>query len=341
MLEMNKILIIDPGKGWGHFVSKLYCYQKLAEHQNSKIIFLTKRSTQAEHYLKLSSFCEQVIYLEEPKKGIKNIFYNLKIFKKNIIAINKFNFKKCYIFHPSLRYLLTAKFSNIKEIWGLGYKFQNFFLNKKRKLYSNFFSKVIENDNEALEFIKKITSSRIIEYKPLYTIENTLRDTIGIIIAASGNEKRWSINNYIEVINFLKKKNFKKFLIISGIDQSKEEDLIRKEFEKDLSLTFSSHKKIKDVIPYLIYCKFCIGNDTGFAHLSVNLDIETIIIYGDCPPQYYSKLIHIIDIDKSVIRSSNSINKITKEKVLNYLIEFLNKRHFKEIREEKKKQDED
>ena len=54
---MNKILIIDPGKGWGQFVSKMYCYQKLADHLNSKIIFLTKKSTQAEHYLKSTSFC--------------------------------------------------------------------------------------------------------------------------------------------------------------------------------------------------------------------------------------------------------------------------------------------
>ena len=76
---MKRILIIDPGKGWGQFVSKLYCYQKLADYLNSKIIFLTKKTTQAEHYLKSTSFCEEVIYLEEPKKGIKNNF-NLYLF---------------------------------------------------------------------------------------------------------------------------------------------------------------------------------------------------------------------------------------------------------------------
>ena len=59
---MNKILVIDPGKGWGQFVSKMYCYQKLAVHLNSKITFLTKKSTQAEHYLKSLSFCEDVLY---------------------------------------------------------------------------------------------------------------------------------------------------------------------------------------------------------------------------------------------------------------------------------------
>ena len=131
---MGKILIIDPGKGWGHFVSKMYCYQKLAEELNTKIVFLTKKSTQAEHYLKLSSFCEQVIYLEEPKKGVIHFFHNIKIFLKNIIIVNRLNCEKCFVFHPSLRYLLIAKLSNIKIIWGLGLKFQNFFLNKDKKL---------------------------------------------------------------------------------------------------------------------------------------------------------------------------------------------------------------
>ena len=323
---MSRILIIDPGKGWGHFVSKMYCYQKLAENLNSKIIFLTKRSTQAEFYLKPSFFCEKIIYLEEPKKGIKNIFNNIRCIFNNINNINKFNFKSCYVFHPSLRYLMIAKFSKIKEIWGLGLKFQNFFIKKDRTLYSNFFSKTIENDNETLEFVKKITKSTNIEYKPIYSIDHRLRDTVGIIIAASGNEKRWSISNYLTVINFLKERNYNKFLIISGLDQSKEENLIKEKFKDTLEIIFTSNKKIKDVIPYLKKCKFCVGNDTGFAHLSINLDIETVIIHGDCPPQYYSSLIRHVDIDPSVTRSSVSIHTIKTEKVLNELEIFLKRR---------------
>ena len=173
---MNRILIIDPGKGWGQFVSKMYCFQKLAEYQNSKIIFLTKRSPQAEYYLRDTTFCDEVIYLNEPRKGIKNIINNIQSLLENINKINKFNFKACYVFHPSLRYLFIAKFSNIREIWGLGFKFQNFFLKKNKKLYLSFFAKT-KGDNEALEFVKKITNASKIDYKPLSSIENSLRDT--------------------------------------------------------------------------------------------------------------------------------------------------------------------
>ena len=322
---MNKILIIDPGKGWGQLVSKMYCYQKLADHMNAKIIFLTKRTTQAKYYLKPSSFCEEVIYLEEPKNGIKNIVNNIKLAFENIKKINRYNFDTCYVFHPSLRYVLIAKFSNIAEIWGLGFKFQNFFLKKNKKYYPSFFSKT-KGDNEALEFVKKITNTSKIDYKPLSSIEGSLRDTVGIIIAASGNEKRWSIKNYIKVLQFLKEKNYKNFLIISGLDQSKDEELISEKFADTINIIFTANKKIKDVIPYLKRCKFCIGNDTGFSHLSVNLDIETMVIQGDCPPQTYSKLLMHIDIEPDVTRSSTSIHTIKAEKVLDELSNLLNRR---------------
>ena len=322
---MNKILIIDPGKGWGQFVSKMYCYQKLADHLNSKIIFLTKKSTQAEHYLKFTSFCDDVMYMEEPKKGIRNIFSNIKSIIKNIKKINQFQFEKCYVFHPSLRYLFIAYLSNINKIWGLGFKFQNFFLKKNKRFYSSFFSKT-KGDYEALEAVKKITNSHIIDFQPLSSVENSLRDTVGIIIAASGYEKRWATSNYLKIIKFLKEKNYKKFLIISGLDQSKDENLIKEKFSENIDIIFTSDKKISDVIPYLKKCKFCIGNDTGFAHLSVNLDIETLVIQGDCPPQSYSKLLKHVDIESDVIRSPTSIHSIKTEKVLSELSKLLNRR---------------
>ena len=322
---MNKILIIDPGKGWGQFVSKMYCYQKLADHLNSKIIFLTKKSTQAEHYLKFTSFCDDVMYMEEPKKGIRNIFSNIKSIIKNIKKINQFQFEKCYVFHPSLRYLFIAYLSNINKIWGLGFKFQNFFLKKNKRFYSSFFSKT-KGDDEALEAVKKITNSHIIDFQPLSSVENSLRDTVGIIIAASGYEKRWATSNYLKIIKFLKEKNYKKFLIISGLDQSKDENLIKEKFSENIDIIFTSDKKISDVIPYLKKCKFCIGNDTGFAHLSVNLDIETLVIQGDCPPQSYSKLLKHVDIEPDVTRSPTSIHTIKIEKVLDELSKLLNRR---------------
>lgn len=320
---MSKILLIDPGKGWGNFVSKLYCYKKLSEHFNSKIIFLTKKSTQAKLFLKKYKFCEDIVYLEEPKRGISNLIFNLKCYFKNIKIINDLKCEICFVFHPSIRYLFFAKISNIKNIWALGYRFQNFFLNKKNCLYSSFKSKAF-NDDETLEFIKKITKLKHIDFESLEKPDKKSQDMIGIIIAASGNEKKWPLENYIKVIKFLKDKGFRKFLVISGINQKEDEDLIKNSFDKKINLIFSSHKKINDVIPFIKKCQFCFGNDTGFSHLSINLGIETFVIYGDCPPQNYSNLIHKIDIEKDQIRSDSSIKLISYEKVISKLNFFIN-----------------
>ena len=221
---------------------------------------------------------------------------------------------------------IKEDFPNIKIIWGLGLKFQNFFLNRDKKLYKSFFSQTVKNDKETLEFVKKITNNKNINFKPILRKNKIQKDTVGIIIAASGIEKRWQISNYIEIINFLKKENFKKFLIISGMDQADDERIIKDKFNNELEFIFSSDKKIKDIIPYLKSCKFCVGNDTGFSHLSVNFDIETVIIYGDCPPQNYSNLIYNVDIHESVIRSATSIHSIKFDKVTKEILKLLNRR---------------
>ena len=60
--------------------------------------------------------------------------------------------------------------------------------------------------------------------------------------------------------------------------------------------------------------------------MAVNLDIETMIIQGDCPPQTYTSLIKNIDIDPFLVRSPTSIETIKIDKVLNELSKFLKRR---------------
>ena len=105
---MKNVLIIDPGKGWGHFVSKIYSFRALSENLNNKVIILTKETTQAKSYLKNEKFCKDIIYLKDSRGGIKNIYNNIL---ENIRLINKLkilNIDSCYIFHPSVRWIFLA-----------------------------------------------------------------------------------------------------------------------------------------------------------------------------------------------------------------------------------------
>ena len=108
-------------------------------------------------------------------------------------------------------------------------------------------------------------------------------------------------------------------MLLSGIDQSNLEKIIIGRFSKTVEFIQTSTKTIGEVIPHLKKCKFVIGNDTGFSHLSVAYSKKTYVILGDCPPHNYSSLILPIDKDDDVKRSIDSIKTIKLEKVLNYL----------------------
>jgi heptosyltransferase-2 len=316
---MKNILIMDPGKGWGHFVSKIYSFRALSENLNNEVIILTKETTQAKSYLKNEKFCKEILYLKDSRGGIKhiynNILENIRLFNK----LKKLNIDSCYIFHPSVRWVFLAYLSRIKKIFAIGYKYQNFFIKKERRLYRSFFSKTVLYDMEASNFVEKLFNLKKLDFKPMNNFSENKNSLIGIGIAASEIEKRWPKENYLKIIRYLSKK-YSSFLIVSGIDQKNDEEYLKENLANDkVKITFTSDKNISEVIPYLLKCKFYIGNDTGFSHLSVNFGIKSHIIYSTSPPQYYSDSISVIDIDENIKRSDECVHTISVDKVIKKL----------------------
>jgi heptosyltransferase-2 len=311
------LIIIDPGKGWGNFVSKLNAFSELSQRLESKIIIFTKKSTQAESYLKYANFVQKVIYLEDFGRGLKYLKNNFFNFIKDYKKLKKYSKYNCYIFHTSLRYLIYAKLVRFNKIFSLGYRFQNFFLSKNFKLYKNFWSRDYPWDKEASEFVKKITNNQSIKFKPFILKKNKKKNLISICIAASGPSRRWGIKNFIKVIEYFIKKNNKSFLIISGKDQSDDEKNIKNYFKKNnkCRFVFSSQKKIAEVIPYLLRSKVYVGNDTGFSHLSVNFGILSFVISGDFAVQKYSRFMVGVESQKS--KKIRNIKNISLRKVIN------------------------
>ena len=313
----NKVLLIDPGKGWGHFVSKIYSFRELSKQLGKKIIFLTKSSTQAKSYLEQKDFCEKVIYLSDYNRSVKSLSKKISNFLKDVKTIKELKVDSCYVFHPSLRYIMLANFAGIKNIYGLGKKLQQFFLKKNNKLYKSYFSEAVPGDPEARDFVKKLFSLKEIKFEPMFKSEEKKKDYVAIGIASSELFKRWPIDNYIKLIEHLYNNNFKKILIISGKDQKNDEEKIRNFFsEQSIDFVFTSDKKISEVMSYILKSKLYIGNDTGFAHLFINCSVKSYIIYGSCDPQYYSDLMNHIDHDSNIERSETSIYSITIEKVI-------------------------
>lgn len=312
MKEKYKNVIIAPGKGMGNFISMMSCFQTIAKKNNQKIIILTKASTSAKMYINNQSFCNEVIYFEENKRGIFNVFYNLKIFLKLVFFLKNYKIENLYVLHPSKKYVLSALFAKVKNIYAPGYRFQNCLLPKKNKYYKSFFSKALDPLIESQELVKKIFDISHLEKGLLVNRINYQKKYIGICISCSGYERQWGIENYFKVISYLISKGYKKFIILSGKDQEKLENKIISNIKKNfnhIEIVKTSKKKINFIYEKLKEVFLYIGNDTGIMHLSLALGIRSVVIHGDCPPQHYSPMIYAVD-NKNKIRSKTAIKKI-------------------------------
>ena len=308
--------ILAPGKGWGNFVSYISCFKTISRSRNKKIILITKEFSSARSYLEDQEFVEKFHQIPDNKRGFfKTIKYIIKLYQ----ILSKSRLDEIFIFHSSLTLVIVSYLANIKNIYAPGTKYQNFFLKRKNKLYENFFSKSIDAVEETTGLTKKILKIDNIEFIPLKYNANIDEKLVGICIACSGSEKQWGKENYIKLINFLIENQYNKFLLLSGKDQSNLENAIISNYSDQIIFIDTSKKSIGEVIPDLKKCKFVIGNDTGFSHLSVAYNKKTYVILGDCPPHTYSNLIINIDKDEEVVRSINSIKSIKIEKVLNRL----------------------
>ncbi len=305
-----------PGKGWGNFVSYISCFKTISRVRNKKIILITKKFSSAKSYLEDQDFVKEFHEVPDNKRGVfKKIKYIIKLYQ----ILLKSQLDEIFIFHPSSTLVIISYLANIKNIYAPGIRYQNFFLNKKNKLYNSFFSKSIDAVEESKSLTKKILNVDKIEFIPLQYDVNIDEKLVGICIACSGSEKQWGEGNYIKLINFLIEKQYNKFLLLSGKDQSNLENAIISNYSEQVKFINTSNKSIDEIIPDLKKCNFVIGNDTGFSHLSVAYNKKTFVILGDCPPHTYSKLITTIDKDEDIERGIDSIKTIKFDKVLKYL----------------------
>ena len=97
-------------------------------------------------------------------------------------------------------------------------------------------------------------------------------------ISASGPTKRWDINNYIKLAEKINEKIKCKFYLAGGKNDI---DLINKFKNSGLGKDSLSFEKmnIKEPLQYISDCDLYIGNDTGWAHISVALNIKAQFQY--------------------------------------------------------------
>ncbi len=262
-----KILCINTRKGIGDQIIFLPYLHAISEKFKTPVSLLAKDNSRAKELFVDDNHIDEIISLQKDMDGIGGI---LKLTKE----LKRRNFDKVIIFNSSVRYYIIAKLSGIKSI-----DQYPLFRTKDNIVLS---AKIFTED-----IINKVVSTEpnlIIKKK-----ENNLDKSFKYIclgISASGPTKRWAINNYIKLAEKINKKFKSKFYLAGGKDDT---DLINEFKKSNIGKDSVSFEKmsIKETLQHISNCDLYIGNDTGWAHISVALKIKALTIFCDSPVAAY------------------------------------------------------
>ena len=292
-----KILCINTRKGMGDQIIFLPYIHAISKKFKVPVSLLAKDNSRAKDLFEGDDNFEEIINLEKDMDGIKGIFKLSKNLKKK-------NFDKVFIFNSSLRYNLVSRLAGIKSIYQ----------------YPLFRSK----DNIVLSakvFTEEITDE-VVSTEPNLTIKK--KDTnldknfkhICLGISASGPTKRWDIQNYIKLASEINKKIKCKFYLAGGKNDI---NLITEFKNSNIGKNCISFEKlsIKETLPILKNMDLYIGNDTGWAHISVSLKVKALTIWTDSPVAAYglysSRMVSIEPL--GIEKGETTHNTLGKDKI--------------------------
>ena len=306
-----KVLIIQAKMGVGDMIIYLPYIHAISKKYKISVSVLVKDSSRAKELLAEDNHINEIINLEKNMDGIKGIFKLSKEIKKR-------NFDKIFIFNSSLRYNLVARLAGIKSI----YQYPLFRGKDNIVLSAKIFTEDVTNKVVSTEpnlIIKKTDNNLDRSFK-----------NICLGISASGPTKRWNINNYIKLAEKINEKIKCKFYLAGG---KKDIDLINKFKNSSIGRDSLSFEKmnIKETLQYISGCDLYIGNDTGWAHISVALNVKALTIFCDSPVSAYgsysSKMFTVEPegiVEGTTTHNTLGKDKISFDEVYNQSIQILN-----------------
>ena len=292
-----QILIIQPKIGMGDMIIYLPYIHAISKQYKKSVSVLVKDNSRAKELLADDNHINEIIALKKEMDGMSGIF-------KLSNELKKRNFDKIFIFNSSLRYNLIARLAGIKSI----YQYPLFRSKDNIMLSAKIFTEDITNKVVSTE------PNLIIKKKDNNLDRNFKHICLGI--SASGPTKRWDINNYIKLAEKINKKIKCKFYIAGGKNDI---DLINKFKNSSVGKDSLSFEKmnIKETLQHISNCNLYIGNDTGWAHISVALKVKALTIFCDSPVaaygSYSSKMVTVEP--EGVVKGTTTHDTLGKDKI--------------------------
>ena len=292
-----KILCINARKGIGDQVLFTSYIQAISKKFKTPVSLLAKDNSRAKDLFAEDNHINEIIILGKEMDGVGGMLKLTKDLKKR-------NFDKIFIFNSSLRYNLIARLAGIKSInqYPLFKSKDNIVLSAKI-FTEDIINKVVSTEPNLI--IKKTNNNLDKNFKHL---------CLGV--SASGPTKRWDINNYIKLAEKINDKIKCKFYIAGGKNDI---DLINKFKNSNVGKNSFSFEKmtIKESLQIISDCDLYIGNDTGWAHISVALKVKALTIFCDSPVaaygSYSSKMITVEP--EGVLKGATTHDTLGKDKI--------------------------
>ena len=307
-----KVLVIQQRYGIGDMVIFSPYIQAISKKCGVPVSILAKKSSKASEIFSEDNSVNEIIDLEKSLDTIRGFFKLSKILKEK-------NFDRVYIFNGSLRYNLIAKHAGIKSI------FQYPLFTSKDIIFQ---TAKIFTENSIGEIVDTQPSIKTDKKKSGVIFDKNYKHII-LGLSASGETKRWGVNNFVKVTNKVSKEYKCKFYLAGGsADQKIIDEFINKSESKNFfSLT---NLNIKEIISIIKYADLYLGNDTGFMHISSALGVRCIGIFIDSPAYAYSgysKNIKAIiprgETINSTTHNTNGRDKISLDDVIQKVLEYI------------------
>ena len=307
-----KVLVIQQRYGIGDMVIFSPYIQAISKKCGVPVSILAKKSSKASEIFSEDNSVNEIIDLEKSLDTIRGFFKLSKILKEK-------NFDRVYIFNGSLRYNLIAKHAGIKSI------FQYPLFTSKDIIFQ---TAKIFTENSIGEIVDTQPSIKTDKKKSSMTFDKNYKHII-LGLSASGETKRWGVNNFVKVTNKVSREYKCKFYLAGG---SSDQKIIDEFISKSESKNFFSftNLNIKEIISIIKYADLYLGNDTGFMHISSALGVRCIGIFIDSPAYAYSgysKNIKAIiprgETINSTTHNTNGRDKISLDDVIQKVLEYI------------------
>ena len=317
-----KVLILINKVGLGDCIIHINYIHEISKKYGKPVSILAKDNTRAKDLFLDDPHIDEVITLDRLTDS-SGTHDGLSGFFKLANDIKEKKFDKVFIFNSSLRYFLICKFAGIKKIaqYPLFKKKGQHIVNTAKIFTENELNKIVSTQPKLI-----ISEDKILKAKK--DISQSHKNIV-LGISASGPTKRWGIKNFIKLIEKINEKYPSKFYLAAG---KNDQQLI----DEILNSNIGSHcislnnLKINEMLPIIANCNLYCGNDTGFMHISVALNLKAVALFMDSPVLAYgkySKNINVIipegETEESTSHDSLGADRISFDKVYNKCIELL------------------